>query len=799
MNKAKLISQKRIIKDIKEIRDNPLEGIGITEYNNNIMEYIVNIKLQSGIYNGYCIQLLLTFNENYPTKPPKILIFPGQELDGRYHHHIFDEYSYGKGGFKKFCFDLLDNDFMNVNEAKTGWNPSYTISSLLLQVQNFLSDPDMEESHLPNKDKIIFLLNSNKTYKKIFKDIKGNDIIHTWKNPYPKMYFKDIDNDNNKNKEIHINKKNDEKRLEKIKQYLTCFTLKLNYIDAPEILLGYPIVRYNVGRNKIELYPIPELLSYDAYISQFEKEQKLENYFDIPFKSANNEFYNAWVPIYINEEHYKKNKSTILNSFSVMKYGPLGIKEYDFKAEQIFEILPIILNKMIIGIFKNENALSEAFIICYFHYILLFKKLVEEFKEEFDNYVKKYLNQIKSNNYDFDKQLIPDIGNFMMLLFFSDLEITEKMWNCLFQELFIRQMYWTFHGNECKYTMKQLIFDTLDNKELNLLNNNKDSKQKNVDVENVNDKIMNLKDNFHNNKVSKQKNGEFENVNDKIMNLKDNFQFCDNKGLLDDIIDGLSKDENINKLYNENKKQNNLKISVKTFIKNELELENNFKEFIDKSSEDLNKKIANLIVKKRGLFFLLSDNNNNKKKSTKKKEIYDNKPIPYNSKDYDNLKVDNLLSKMRTKNSKDVLKYAYTSQRGNQLLLITFMTKKKMDEKNFIDELKKNYGVFLEVESFIKDMKKKLNEIQSYKSLYEYINCNILNDKSEMEYFIESYKKAKDKSYIKEYKYNSSYNNENDSLDNNEIIRSSNSIFTRGGRGRGRRGRAFCSICGGYH
>ena len=764
MSKAKLICQKRIVKDIKEITDNPLEGIGIAQYNNNIMEYIVNIKLQTGIYDGYCIQLLLTFNENYPTKPPKILIFPGQELDGRYHHHIFDEYS-RKGGFKKFCFDLLDNDFMNVNEAKTGWNPSYTVSSLLLQVQNFLSDPDMEESHLPNKDKIIFLLNSNNTYKKVFKDIKGNDIIHTWKKPYPKMYFKDIDNDNdnNKNKEINTNKKNDEKRLEKIKQYLTCFTLKLNYIDVPEILLGYPIVRYTIGRNKIELYPIPELLSYDAYISQFEREQKLENYFDVPFKSANNEFYNAWVPIYINEEHYKKNKSAILNSFSVMKYGPLGIKEYDFKAEQIFEILPIILNKMIIGIFKNENALSEAFIICYFHYILLFKKLVEEFKEEFDNYVKKYLDEIKSNNYDFDKQLIPDIGNFMMLLFFSDLEITEKMWNCLFEELFIRQMFWTFHGNECKSTMKQLIFDTLDKKVSNI-NNNKDSKQTIIAVENI---------------------------NDAIMNLKDNFQFCDNKGILDDIIDDLSKDENISKLYDENKKQNNLTISIKTFIKNELGLENNFKAFIDKSSDDLNEKITNLIVKKRGLFFLLSDNNNNKNSN--------DKPIPYNSKDYDNLKVDKLLSKLNEKRAKSVLKYAYNSQRGNQLLLITFMTKNKMDEKNFIDELKKNYGVFLEVESFLKDMKKKLNEIKSYKSLYKYINCNILNDKSELEYFIESYKKAKDKSYIKQYKDKPSYNNENDSLDNNEIIRSSNSIFTRGGgRGRGR-GRGFCSACGVYH
>ncbi len=37
--------------------------------------------------------------------------------------------------------------------------------------------------------------------------------------------------------------------------------LKYNYIDNPEILLGYPIVQNKkvYGKNKIDLYPFPEL------------------------------------------------------------------------------------------------------------------------------------------------------------------------------------------------------------------------------------------------------------------------------------------------------------------------------------------------------------------------------------------------------------------------------------------------------------------------------------------------------------------------------------------------------------
>ena len=76
--------------------------------------------------------------------------------------------------------------------AYTGWNPSYTISTILLQVQIFLSNPDFY-NYIPDKEKIDKLMESMNNYEKSFiiKNGKNEEIIkvHTWKDPYPIMYF----------------------------------------------------------------------------------------------------------------------------------------------------------------------------------------------------------------------------------------------------------------------------------------------------------------------------------------------------------------------------------------------------------------------------------------------------------------------------------------------------------------------------------------------------------------------------------------------------------------------------------
>ena len=400
------LSLKRINKDIKEIIKSPLEGIGITSLDNNSYEYIVNIQLMTGIYKGFCLQLLLTISDNYPISPPKILIYPGQSFDNSYHHHIFKDLKKDENGndFYKFCFDLLENDFLPTKSEYSGWNPSYTISSLLLQVQTFLSDPDMNKDHLPNKDKIEILMKSMNNYERIFmiKNEKNEIIkkVHTWKNPYPEMYFKTIINS-----KINLDEKED-RIIKIIKENLTCFMSKLNYIDD-NILLGYPIKK-DYDKN---LIPIPEILSYDSYMQEFLKKEEynfdyersnniflyihfrqirrlinnnnfqnnftnlnsLLNSFNDrynSFKSANNEFYDSWLPIYINEEHFLQNKVSILNSFSIIKYGNSGLKEFDFKPEHIFDVLPKLLGNMINKLTNNISFISSSFIKCFFQYFL---------------------------------------------------------------------------------------------------------------------------------------------------------------------------------------------------------------------------------------------------------------------------------------------------------------------------------------------------------------------------------------------------------------------------------------------
>ena len=486
----------RINKDLKEITKSPLEGIGIVSLENDPKKYIVNIRIMSGVYEGYCVQLLLTFPDNYPIHPPKILIYPGQSLDNTYHHHIYvSDLKDEKGRhFQKFCFDLLENDFLPTSTQYSGWNPSYTTSSFLLQVQDFLSKPDFPTGYIPPPEKINELMKSMDNYEKSFKIKSGDNNeeiskVHTWKNPYPEMHFKNASSDLEKVViEENISFKNINK-IKEIKENLTCFISRLNYIDNRNILLGYPIQRKNNS-----LIPIPEILSYEGFLQEisqideinemrnpnhsfffndnvtsllnhrifnelvdlissnnnhinpifnlgrrnlfFNLFNRLNNFDDLnplnnndkyKFKSANNEFYNCWLPIYINEEHFQKNETTILNYFSIIKFGNSGLKKYDFHPQYIFEVMPNILGEMIKKMATKK--ISSSFMKCFFQYILMYKKLEKKYNNILCKYQIFYLEKHLKNILKSDEKIdiIKESLELLILFFYCDNEVNPEI------------------------------------------------------------------------------------------------------------------------------------------------------------------------------------------------------------------------------------------------------------------------------------------------------------------------------------------------------------------------------------
>ena len=683
----RLIAIKRVTNDMKELSKCPLEGIGIAQIDNDPLKFVVNIELMSGPYIGYKVQLLMTMSENYPINPPKLLIYPNQMIGEHYHHHIFRTY-HEKESYYRFCINLLENEFnMDTNEEHTGWNPAYTISSILLQVQNFISDPDMHQ--IPSRHEIDLLMKSMDNYQRPFFDGE-KQVIHTWKNPFPKMHYSndkdkkkmDIEEEEEGKNEIKMKVIMIDRKKEMIVENLTCYFFRENFIDNPEILLGYPIVQSKsiYGKDKIELYPIPQLLTYEAFQMQTSNPQSNNNNnylfgslsdFQPKIKAANNQYFNNWLPIYVNEAHFLKNLETIKTAIKTIK------NEVEFHPEQIFDILPIT---------------------CYFHYVLLFKRLCREYQEEFDTYVNKRINLITMNDYEVNKKIVPDIGDFFMLIFLSNKDMSSpemiKIKNVLVEEFLIRQIYWIFHGPDCQITMRNKV---------SALNN----------LAKLDDDVY--LDKFHND------------PNFKMRYLDIFNKELHNKNIYHKVINTIANDNNF--LWNYNNNFNYAKRSAENRITQ------SFKKLYNECSDWGRNRLNNIIKENMSFadFF-----------------IEDEKDIRAGL--YDACQVDQILkgNNENTPEMSQVLKYAYESQKGNQLLLITFLVLNKLGEQGFMDELEKNYGIYLEVDAFFLDMKKKLKDIKSYKELYEFIKVDLGKDKTELEIIVDAYKKAKEKRYIRD-------------------------------------------------
>lgn len=115
---------KRIIKETKLLRDEPVRGIVVIPDEENLKYFKVQMAGPTqGPYEGGVFELELYLTDDYPREPPKVRF-----LTKIYHPNI------DKLG--RICLDILKKD---------KWSPALQIRSLLLSIQALMSSPNPDD------------------------------------------------------------------------------------------------------------------------------------------------------------------------------------------------------------------------------------------------------------------------------------------------------------------------------------------------------------------------------------------------------------------------------------------------------------------------------------------------------------------------------------------------------------------------------------------------------------------------------------------------------------------------------
>ena len=133
------IASKRLMRDYLEIKKSNDIKIFASPLENNLFEWHANICPTEGIYTGIILHFILKFTNDYPKEPPKIKLMTGIPHSNIIKHQNNDYY---------LCMDLINNCFWmdngGGNEPYRGWSSSYTVKTILMQLQTFLFEEFIE-------------------------------------------------------------------------------------------------------------------------------------------------------------------------------------------------------------------------------------------------------------------------------------------------------------------------------------------------------------------------------------------------------------------------------------------------------------------------------------------------------------------------------------------------------------------------------------------------------------------------------------------------------------------------------
>jgi ubiquitin-protein ligase len=397
---------KRIMKDLLEIKRNPLQGISALPLDNNIFLWHANLLGPVNTpWEGGIFHMTISIPTDYPNNPPSI--------------NLSTKISHPNVSGNKICLDILES-----NTKGTGWSPSYTIQSLLIQLQSFLFEAEIS--------KILANIENPKDYEVKKKEwlsgvkwsveqsinFKDSTVGHyPPKKPWPPLNILD-------EKYFILSEE------ERINSELQCYYTKQTYLEDA---LGYGVtLTKNLRTGELKsIFANLDFVSLRAFNNHNLR------------KSSTNTSFTHWLPVYINDKNGKKAIYLTEKAISIISTGTSKGK---FNPLMVLEIYPKLMSTMIVEVMTDKKTASLRSFRAYYSFyrtLAQFVTIYPEIKVEAEKRVSLFIKDEKSRH----KDVTPNLGEFLSFLSITDFK-WEDIKDSYLEESFSRNVFWLLNKHK---------------------------------------------------------------------------------------------------------------------------------------------------------------------------------------------------------------------------------------------------------------------------------------------------------------------------------------------------------------
>jgi len=405
---------KRVIKEYAQLVKEPLDGIWVQTDESHVLKCVCYFKV-----NDFWLPMVVLFPSNYPIKPPDV----GFPIDFSYTEGA----SYVKSdgplkGMIVICLDILGN-FAHVHtewsgSKGSGWSPSYTLTSLLVNMQTVILDSiekksksqlegtkgvweryAKENSIVIPEPKTSSSLGSKFDIDKLISDTEVVNAIKVLESKFGHLIYPELESIIGKIENLNIPSK------PTIDSEIFCWFTSANYTED---IMGYGIKLKPQGR-MLFLSTDGNYISYSAFTKLNLRQYPTKESFDF------------FLPAWVNPTHSSESTQwiSVLKSCINQIGKSLSIDSFDSSVIRIYSDL---INTMIVKIMNSRSNIRASSVVfrCLLNLIRIFGFLIDSIPS-LKQSIELKLNQFITNKSSRTKTSTPNVGNVLALSLLSNL------------------------------------------------------------------------------------------------------------------------------------------------------------------------------------------------------------------------------------------------------------------------------------------------------------------------------------------------------------------------------------------